>query len=85
VNPPAAAALRAIHGRLDEQWMVQRLSEIAGMSRTTSCGGEHPNADQHPTADGAGTFRGHLFRRAVLGPPHHPGVRALFHGRAIVA
>ncbi|GAB2842309.1 AraC family transcriptional regulator [Actinoallomurus bryophytorum] len=34
-DPGVAAALRAIHGGLDEQWTVRRLSEIAGMSRTT--------------------------------------------------
>ncbi|MBB5785199.1 AraC family transcriptional regulator [Nonomuraea jabiensis] len=34
-DPGIAAALRAIHDAPDGRWTVQRLSEIAGMSRTT--------------------------------------------------
>ena len=34
-DPGIAAALRAIHDAPDRPWAVQRLSEIAGMSRTT--------------------------------------------------
>ncbi|WP_433179575.1 AraC family transcriptional regulator [Actinoallomurus sp. CA-150999] len=34
-DPGVAAALRAIHDAPDSQWTVLRLSEIAGMSRTT--------------------------------------------------
>jgi len=33
-DPAGAAALRAIHGRPQHRWTVQRLAEVAGMSRT---------------------------------------------------